>query len=361
MRAHVLQLTTGLRSHGFQCEIACPGDSELVHDGLAAGFQVHPIPMAGPLNPLRDLLAVISLAEVIRERRPVLIHAHGSKAALIARVATMFSRRTRTIVTVHSDVLYGGVSRSMRSIYIASERRLARRTSRIVAVSEALRRQLVDVYRLPQEQVVTIHNGLDLGPFLAGGLRLATRKRYGVPNDAVLIGLAARFAPQKALDVLVEAAAPVLETDPRVWLVIAGDGPLLETVRTRARASTARDRILFPGFETDMPGLLSALDLYVSSSISEGLALGTVEAMAAGLPVVATKVGGTPEIIEDGLTGTLVAAGKPAPLGAAIARLLKDPGERRRMGEAGRARAVAEFGEDTMLGRIAEIYREVLA
>jgi glycosyltransferase involved in cell wall biosynthesis len=361
MRAHVLQLTTGLRAFGFECELACPGDSELVHDGLAAGFQVHPIPIVGPLNPLRDLFAVISLAEVIRERKPALIHAHGSKAALIARVATMFSRATPTVVTVHSDVLYGGVSRSMRSLYIAAERRLARRTSRIVAVSEALRRQLVDVYRLPQELVVTIHNGLDLRPFLTGGQRLATRERYGVPSDAILMGLAARFAPQKALDALVEAAAPVLEAESHAWLVVAGDGPLLETVRARARASAARDRILFPGFETDMPGLLSALDIYVSSSVTEGLALGTIEAMAAGLPVIGTKVGGTPEIVVDGVTGILVAPGRPAPLGAAIARVLKDPGERRRMGEAGRARAVAEFGEDTMLAHMAALYGEVLA
>lgn len=360
MRAHVLQLALGLRARGFDSELACPGDSDLVHDALEAGVLVHPVPIVGPLRPLKDLLAVISLVEVIRERRPALIHAHGSKAALIARVATMFSRHTTTVVTVHNQVLYGGVSRPMRWIYLVLERRLARRTARIVTVSDALRRELIDIYRLPSDLVTTVHNGLDLAPFLAGGDRRGARARYGVADDALLFGLAARFAPQKALDVLVEAAAGVLASEPRAVLMIAGDGPLLENVRTKARATSVRDRMLFPGFETDVPGLLAALDLYISSSVTEGLSLALIEAMAAGLPIVATRVGGTPEVVEDGVSGLLVPAGKAKPLADAIARLLADPPLRKRMGDAGRERAVAEFSEGTMLDRMAALYEEVL-
>ena len=360
MRAHVLQLATGLRAHGFESELACPGDSELVHDALELGVQVHPVPIVGPLRPLKDLLAVVSLAEVIRERRPAIIHAHGSKAALIARLATLVSRRTATIVTVHNQVLYGGVSKAMRGVYIWLERRLARRTARIVTVSDALRSEMVGTFGLPPELVTTIHNGLDLSPFLAPSGLSGARSRYGVPEDALLFGLAARFAPQKALDVLVEAAARVLAAEPHAWLIIAGDGPLLEVVRTKARATRVRDRMMFPGFETDMAGLLGALDLYVSPAIAEGLGLGTIEAMAAGLAVVGTAVGGTPEVVVDGETGVLVAAGKAAPLAAAIERLLREPGTRKKMGDAGRQRALAEFGEETMLDRTAALYREVL-
>lgn len=360
MRSHVMQLAEGLRSFGFESELACPGDSELVHDAFEAGVQVHPVPIVGPLRPIADLVAVISLAEVIRERRPALIHAHGSKASLIARLATLISRRTPTIVTVHNQVLYGGVSKTMRTLYVWMERRLAKRTARIVTVSDALRREWLEIYGLPESMMATIHNGLDLGPFLAGGDRASSRARVGVPGDAAVFGLAARFAPQKALDVLVEAAATVLADDPRAWLVIAGDGPLLEVVRTKARATAVRDRIVFPGFETDVPGLLSALDVYVTSSVTEGLSLALVEASASGLPIVATNVGGNPEVVEDGVTGLLVPAGKAAPLAAALQRLLKDPMLRRRLGEAGRARAVAEFSEATMLERTAALYREVL-
>ena len=268
MKGHVLQLSACLRTHGFECEIACPGDSELVHDALEANLTVHPVPIVGPLNPLRDPLAIVSLAEVIRERRPALVHAHGSKAGLIARMAVLLAGRVPTIVTVHNQVLYGSISPLMRWVYVTMERRLARRTARIITVSEALRREMVDVFGLDPAVVTTVYNGLDLGPFLAGSDRAKARERYGIPAGALAIGLAARFAPQKALDVLVEAAVPVLERHPDARLVLAGSGPLLEFVRTRARASSVRDRILFPGLETDMPGLLSALDIYASAAIA---------------------------------------------------------------------------------------------
>ena len=361
MKGHVLQLSAGLRTHGFECEIACPGDSELVHDALEANLTVHPVPIVGPLNPLRDPLAIVSLAEVIRERRPALVHAHGSKAGLIARMAVLLAGRVPTIVTVHNQVLYGSISPLMRWVYVTMERRLARRTARIITVSEALRREMVDVFGLDPALVTTVYNGLDLGPFLAGSDRAKARERYGIPAGALAIGLAARFAPQKALDVLVEAAVPVLERHPDARLVLAGSGPLLEFVRTRARASSVRDRILFPGLETDMPGLLSALDIYASAAIAEGLGLGTIEAMAAGLPVVSTTAGGTPEVVEDAVTGLLVPPGKAAQLTEALLRLAKDPALRRRMGEAGRARALERFTEERMLEGTAEVYREVLA
>jgi glycosyltransferase involved in cell wall biosynthesis len=361
MKWHVLQLSAGLRAHGFDCEIACPGDSDLVNDALEAKIAVHPVPIVGPLNPLRDPWAVISLAEVIRERRPALIHAHGSKAGLIARMAVLLSGRPPVVVTVHNQVLYGGISPVMRRIYTAMERRLARRTARVITVSEALRSEMIDVFGLDPRLVTTVYNGLDLAPFVSGGDRTASRARHGIPRDSLAIGLAARFAPQKALDVLVEAAVPVLELYDDARLVLAGAGPLLEVIKTKARATPVRDRILFPGLETDMPGLLSALDIYASSAVAEGLGLGTIEAMAAGLPVVNTTAGGTPEVVEDGVTGVLVPPGKPAPLTEALLRLAKDPMLRRRMGEAGRSRALEQFTEERMLEHTAQVYREVLA
>jgi glycosyltransferase involved in cell wall biosynthesis len=360
MRAHVLQLATGLKDRGFDCELACPGDSDLVHDALEANVLVHPVPITGPLDPVRDTLAVIALREIIHERRPSLVHAHGSKAGLIARVAVRLAGGAPTVVTVHNQVLYGGISPITRRVYIFMERLLARRTARIITVSEALRAELLEVYGLPARLVTTVHNGLDLSPFLDLPDRSAARRRYGVPASALAFGLAARFAPQKGHDVLLEAALPLLERDERLWLLLAGDGPLLEVARTRARASSARDRVLFPGFETDVPELLAALDIYASAAIAEGLGIATIEAMAAGLPVVSTNVGGTPEVVEDGVTGLLVSPGKPVPFSDALVRLLRDPAARRAMGEAGRARAIAEFGEERMLDRTAQIYREVL-
>jgi len=360
MRAHVLQLIVGLRAFGFDSELACPGDSELIHDALEASVVVHPISIVGPLHPLRDPLAISDLVRVIRDRRPSLIHAHGSKAGLLARVAARLSGGVPTIVTVHNQVLYGGISSIVRGVYLRAERWLSRSTARVIAVSEVLRREQVEVFGLPENLVVCIYNGIDPSPFVAGGDRVAARRRLGMPEDAAAFGLAARFAPQKAHVQLVEAAIRVLERDGQAWAVLAGDGPLLETAKTKARASRVRDRILFPGFQTDMPGFLAALDVYCSAAVAEGLGIATIEAMAAGLPVVATAVGGTPEVVEEGVTGLLVPAGRPQALADALSPLLRDAVARKKMGAAGQARALELFSEARMLERTAAVYREAL-
>jgi len=361
MKGHMLQLARGLAPYGFESEIACPGDSDLVQDALERNLVVHPVPIVGPLHPLRDPLAIIALRDVIRERRPALVHAHGFKAGLVARLAARIAGRVPVVVTVHNHVLYRDLSAFTRWRYVTVERWLSGMTARVITVSDSLRDELVRDYDILPALVTTVHNGLDLSPFLGPADKRVARARYGIPGDALVYGLAARFAPQKAMDVLVEAALPLLERCQNAYLLLAGDGPLLEQVRAIARKATVRDRILFPGFETDVPGLLSSLDVYVSSALSEGLPLATIEAMAAGLPVVSTRAGGTPEVVEDGVTGMLVEPGKAASLGEAMMRLAFDPALRIRMGAAGRARAVAEFTEERMFERTATVYREVLA
>jgi glycosyltransferase involved in cell wall biosynthesis len=360
MRQHVLQLATGLAEAGFDAEVACPGDSDVVQSALAAGVEVRPVPIVGPLRPMRDLEAVLVLADVIRGGRFDIVHAHGSKAGLVGRIAALLAGAPRRIVTVHNDVLGGSVGPRMRRAVVFAERWLAGHTSRIITVSDALRRSMIDEIGVDPDLVVTVHNGLDLEPFLAWSDPEPARRRYGIPRDAVVLGQAARFAPQKAHDVLVAAAVPVLERVPGAWLVLAGDGPLLEPVQRQAAATSVADRIVFPGFEHDVRGFLGALDVFVSSPVSEGLGNGAIEAMAAGLPVVSTRTGGVPEVVVEGETGLLAEPGDVVALTDAMLRLARDPALRRQMGDAGRRRATDEFAEQGMLARTAAIYREVL-
>lgn len=360
MKAHVLQVATGLGDQGFQAEIACPSGSGVLEAALAAGLPVHPVDIAGGISPLRDVEAVIVLRDRIRSGAFDLVHAHGFKASFVAVPAAMLARCRNRIVTAHNHVLYRDMSRATRGLYTLVERFLSRHTSRIIAVSGSLADEVIGGYGVDADRVVTIHNGIDLEPFLAHVDRAPVRARYGIPEDAFVFGLAARFAPQKAMDVLVQAAVPVLERTPNAWLLLAGDGPLLEEVSRIAARSAVADRILFPGFETDVRGLLAALDVYVTSALSEGLPLATIEAMATGLPVVSTRAGGTPEIVADGETGLLAPPGDAQALGEAMARLVREPALRVSMAEAGRRRAVECFGEAGMLNRIAAVYREVL-
>ncbi len=360
MKGHVLQLADGLRAHGIESDVACPGDSQIVDPAMKAGHTVYPIPLTGPLHLLRDPEAVWVLRDIMRERHYDIVHAHGFKAALVTRLAAMLAGQRKVIVTVHNPIMYRrDISYLTKKRYTIVENRLAGRTTRYITVSEALRRELIDAFGVPGRKVTTIYAGLDLSPFLEQRDRLAARERYGLSPDAVVFGLAARFAPQKAMDVLAQAALPVLERFPKAAFVLGGSGPLLEPCRKIARDAGVTDRMLFPGFETDVPVLLTALDVYASSALSEGLGLATIEAMAAGLPVVNTLGGGTPEVVEDGVTGYLVEPRDVDGLAEAMMRLARDAELRASMGEAGRERALELFDEKRMFELTAALYREV--
>ena len=360
MRQHVLQLATGLAAKGFDAQIACPGDADMLRSALAAGIEVRPVPIVGPLSPLRDLEAVLVLRDIIRRGSFDIVHAHGSKAGLIGRIAAMSAGAKHSVMTVHNDVLGGSVRPALRRTVTRVERFLAGHTSRIITVSDALRAELIETIGLDPALTVTVHNGVDLAPYLASIAPGPARDRYGIPRDAIVFGQAARFAPQKGHETLVAAAVPVLEKLPNAYLLLAGDGPLLEPVRRAAARTTVSSRILFPGFETDVRGLLAALDVFASSPVSEGLGMAAIEAMGAGLPVVSVRTGGVPEVVADGETGILTEPGDVSGLTAAMLRLGRDPMLRLAMGEAGRRRAIEEFSEEEMLERTALVYREVL-
>lgn len=358
----MLQVARGLRRAGWTVEVACPSPSDVADAAAADGFAVHPIDLVGPLHPIKDPSCVLALARMVRDGGFDVVHAHGFRAGLIARLAARRAGRVPALVTVHNHVLYRDISRFTKWRYVAVERWLARagRTARLITVSDALRDELIGEYGIAPALITTVHNGLDLAPLLACGDRAGARVRYGLPADALVFGIAARFAPQKAMDVLVATAPAVLGAHPEAYYLLAGDGPLLEQAKAAAVATGFGDRILFPGFERDVRGLLAALDVYVSSALSEGLPLATIEAMAAGLPVVSTRAGGTPEVVVDGETGLLAEPGDVPGLAAVMLRLAGDAGLRERLGAAGRARAVAEFTEERMIDRTLAVFEEVL-
>ena len=362
MKGQMLQVARGLRAYGWAVEIACPSPSDVAEAAIADGFVVHPIDLPGPLHAVKDPACILALARIMADGRFDAVHAHGFKAGLVARLAAVRAGRVPALVTVHNHVLYRDISRFTRWRYITVERWLARggRTARLITVSDALRQELVGEYGIDPDLITTVHNGLDLAPLLAPGDRGTARMHYGLPLDALVFGLAARFAPQKAMDVLITTAPAVLGAHPDAYYLLAGDGPMLEAAKAAAQASGFADRILFPGFERDVPGLLSALDVYVSSALSEGLPLATIEAMAAGLPVASTRAGGTPEVVVQGETGLLSEPGDAAGLAAAMLRLAGDPDLRGRLGAAGRARALAEFTQERMIERTLKVFEEVL-
>ena len=370
MKEHVLALSAGLAEAGHRIEMAAPHASGVAQSAREAGLTVYEIPLVGELNPLSDPRAIAALRRVIRAGSFDVIHAHGFKAGLVARLGARLSGsrsgRTPVVVTAHNHVLFReDTPRSTKSRYRAVERALSGLVARYIAVSQSIARELTQAYGLPAEKVTVVYNGVDPAPFSAPQDRAASRAELGLPRPDVVVGLAARFSAQKGLRHLV-AAVPALRkaltADGRELLVaIGGSGPLESELREQAAAIEASGTIRWLGHVESMPRFLSALDVYVSPAETEALGIGLIEAAIAGVPTVATDVGGVSEVIVDGETGVLVAPRDPSGLADAVLGVLRDPEGASAMAVAARARCLLKFAPGLMIERTLGVYAEVLA
>ncbi|MEW6770825.1 MAG: glycosyltransferase family 4 protein [Bacillota bacterium] len=359
MRCHLLNLLRYTDRNLFEPGVAGP-PGEMLAAAAEVGAKVFPIPLQGELDLLRDARAVFQLSRVLRRERVNILHAHSAKAGLVGRLAALYARTPVVFFTVHNSIFYAEWPAYKRGFFALAEKMLARRTHRIITVSEALRRELIAREGLEPDQVVTVYNGVNPGEFQVAESREALRRRLGLPAEGPVVGTVTRLAPQKGLRYLIEAAA-LFPPEERPVFVVVGDGPLRAELQELAEKSGVSSRFVFTGVRRDVPQVLGALDLLVLPSVTEGLGLILLEAMAASLPVVATAVGGVPEVVLDGETGVLVPPRDPAALAGAIAGLLRAPERARRLGAAGRERVARLFTVERMVGQVSGLYREALA
>lgn len=359
MRCHLLNLLRYTDRNLFEPGVAGP-PGEMLAAAAELGAKVFPITLRGELDPLRDAWAVFQLSRVLRRERVSILHAHSAKAGLVGRLAAVCARTPVVFFTVHNSIFYAEWPEYKKGFFALAEKVLARRTYRIITVSEALRQELIAREGLKPGQVVTVYNGINPEEFQVAESREALRRRLGLPAEAPLVGIVTRLAPQKGLRYLIEAAA-LFPPEERLVFVVVGDGPLRAELQELAEKSGVGSHFVFTGVRRDVPLILGALDLLVLPSVTEGLGLILLEAMAASLPVVATAVGGVPEVVLDGETGVLVPPRDPAALAGAIAGLLRAPERARRLGAAGRERVARLFTVERMVGQISALYREALA
>jgi glycosyltransferase involved in cell wall biosynthesis len=233
---------------------------------------------------------------------------------------------------------------------------LGRLPASIFAVSADLRRHMI-AEGFPPGRVGVIYNAIDGGSVPAESDRERMRRELGLRPEALLIGTAARLDPVKDLPTLVEALARLRAKVPAAELVIIGEGPDRGRIEDRIRQHGLEAVVHCLGYRSDVRQLLAGLDIYVNCSVSEGISLTILEAMASALPVVATKVGGNPEVVAEGETGLLVPARSAEPLAAALTTFALAPGQRRSFGAAGRRRMEAVFAVDGMVEKYVRAYR----
>jgi glycosyltransferase involved in cell wall biosynthesis len=362
MLGHMLAICAGIANEGGHVEVACPAEAGTAAKVRAAGYITHEIEIVGPLNPVADLRAASRLSALIRSADYDVVHAHGFKAGLITRLGAPMGGRPRVIVTVHNHVMFRtDMSSARKAIYRLAERFLEPVTCKLIAVSDALRSELVDAYGLPAGKVVTIPNGIDPTPFLTAYDKDSARAAFDLPVGVSLVGTACRFAAQKGVHDLIDVFAHIRAQRPDIRFVLGGSGPLAEELRVHAEKVGLSDTLIWPGEITDMPQFLAALDVYLNTSLSEGQPIGVLEAMAAGLPVVATAVGGTPEVIPSAEFGLTVPVSDHAAVAQATIELLGDGDRRARMGAAARARVLELFTQERMVESTLAVYRQAIA
>ena len=312
------------------------------------------------INPAKDLLALFHMTRFIQRGRYDIVHTNSSKAGILGRWAAWLAGTPVIVHTVHG---WGHNDRQhslVRRAFILLEQITAPITDRLVVVSPRnTEKGLADGIGSP-EKYTTIRSGIDLARFRQPTLpRDAVRAELGIPPDAPVVGSVTRLSPQKAPLDLVETAAQVAARRPDVHFVAVGDGPLRAEVEACIAARGLTDRFHLTGLRRDVPDLLHSFDLFVLSSLWEGLPRVLPQAMAAGLPIVTTAADGSAEAVTDGVNGTLTPPGDTDAMAAALLHLLDDPALAARMGQAGRARA-DEFGAHKMVDDIAALYKTLL-
>ena len=358
---HVLSLALGLNRDRYEVWIAAgpedKGEGSLIEEAESSGVQLVLIPgLKRDLSPSNDLKAFFGIYRLMLSERFHIVHTHTSKAGVLGRLAGRLAGVPASVHTFHGNIFEGFFGPVASSLFLLLERAMAKFTDRFVAISRRNLSYFVRRGIAPWEKFRLIYNGVDLERFRPVD-KGAARRALGLSQGPV-VGTVAALVPVKGLEYLLEAAHIVRSEVPEVVLTIAGGGALEGTLRRRAKDLGVEVRFLGP--RKDVSLVLSALDVFVLPSLSEGMGLSLMEAMAAGLPVVATEVGGVPELVVDGETGVLVPPGDPDALAGAILDCIGDREKAVEMGRRGKERVCALFSLPRMIQEHEALYEELL-
>jgi glycosyltransferase involved in cell wall biosynthesis len=367
---HVAYLTAGLQGRGYDTTLAAGslarGEDSMAFVADELGVEVVRIDELGrEISPLRDLVATIRLARLIRRERPQILHTHTAKAGTVGRVAALLagSRRPPIVVhTFHGHVLRGYFG-PLRSLFFRLlERRLAAISTALVAVSPQVRDDLVALGVAPRDRFVVIRLGIELDQRVAPEQngRLESRRYLGIPPDRFAVGWIGRMTAVKRTDDVLVAFRRLRDSGVDACLCMVGDGPDRPQLERRAHELGVMRDTLFLGYQEDVAPYYAAFDTLVLPSGNEGTPVSAIEALAAGRPVVATRVGGVPDVVRDGEDGFLVEAGATDDLAERLERLARDPALRERMGKAGRERVLPRYAVDRLVDDVDRLYRSLL-
>jgi glycosyltransferase involved in cell wall biosynthesis len=352
-----LKLTRGLKDQGIDCVMASGPSQQPEEDPREFSQKFH-IPyhslshLRRSIAPVRDIMGLCEIIALIRRERPALLHTHTTKAGMLGRVAGGMTR-TRTIHTPHGHLFYGYFGKGIERLYIFLERLAARCCERIITISEDERKEYLKRGIGNEKKVVTIYNGIDMYRFPGDGKKVRAELR--IAQRVPLVGFVGRLNQVKGPHLFVEAAKRIEKALPQAHFIMAGDGTMKEELAKMAQGSPC---LHFLGHREDIPDVIAALDLLIIPSLNDGFNLTAVEAMASSKPIVATAVGGLPEVVGGG--GILIRPGDTSSMAQEAITLLTSSHLRKEIGVKGRRRVESRFDWDVCLQQTIDIYHQVV-
>jgi len=367
---HVAYLTAGLAKRGYETTLVAgslaPGEDSMAFVADELGVDVVRIDeLHREISPARDLVAALRLARLIRKVRPHILHTHTAKAGAVGRAAALLAGNARPPVVVHTfhgHVLRGYFDPLRTRAFRQLERTLARSTTALVAVSPQVRDDLVELDVAPATRFAVVRLGIELDQRVSPGSngRGETRRVLGIGERPFTVGWIGRMTGIKRTDDVLLAFKSLRERGVDARLCLVGDGPDRDQVERRAHELGVMRETLFLGYQEQVASFFAAFDVFVLPSANEGTPVTAIEALAAGKPVVATRVGGIPDVVRDGEDGFLVAPGDVEALADRLAELATDDALRERMGKAARARVRERYSVERLVDDVDRLYRSLL-
>ena len=362
-REHILQIMRCVDRRRFRLSLICSTvrNPEFARDMAALraeGFEVIEVRMGREIRPAADLRALAQIFAHLRRHRYDVVHTHSSKAGFLGRLAALLRGVRRIYHTPHVFYFQWRPHTATGKFFRMLEWFAAQLTTRIVAVSESQRRIAVRCGVVRPKKIVVIENGVDAAAFRPRGARDAARAELGIGPDTLLVGMVGRLEPQKGCKHYLRAARLVAERMPNVRFILVGGGAIEEKLRRRATKLGLDGVLQFLGQRADLPRLYEAMDLFVLTSLWEGLPYVILEAMAAGRAVIATDVPGSHDLVRPGETGYLVPPEDDRAIALATLKLLRDPAMRESMGRRAVEIVSEQYSRDRFIRKLEELYAE---
>lgn len=363
-RRHVVSILAGIDRERFEVEVAAPAvryggvtDDSFLAEVTDLGVPFHMVDLRREIHPWVDLQSIMALYRLMRSNDYDVIHLHSSKAGFVGRLAA----KLNGIPTVYTPngfyFLQADQANWKNSFFLGLERIAGFATDCLIAVSQSEYEAALKAKLVSSSKLRVIPNAIcyeDFQPDPAPAYQM--RVKLGLSPQQFVVGVISRYIPQKDPYTIIEVAAKVFEHQPNVVFVWCGEGEMRSAVEQRTRDLGIHDKFLFLGFRKDVLSIMQAFDLFLLASIFEGLPYTLLETMSMGIPIVATEVVGTKDVVTHGETGLLVPPKRADLLASAVLDLISDPDQRKRLGDSARTMIHSKFNVETMVRNIESVY-----